>query len=785
MFRAATAVLLTLVIAPAARADAEPAAGPADFERHVIGLLGKSGCSAGACHGSFQGKGGLRLSLFGFEPEKDHLALTRGGGGRRVNPVNPDESLLLLKATGRVPHGGGKRFAAGSWQARVLRDWIARGAGRVPGSGAVARLEVTPPEHVLARPGDAARLSVRAKFADGTEADVTPFCELRAKDDSVADVSPLGEVRAGRPGDTAVVASYRGLIATARVFVPVSDGGAKPYPSVPEVNFVDREVFAKLKRLNMVPSDLATDEEFLRRVTIDTTGGLPTPDEVRVFVADKDLSKREKLIDRLLAHPLHAALWATKMCDVTACDVGAMDGPPEERARRARMWHDWFRHRFATNVSYDRIARGVLTATSREGHPLKSWIAAEVERDRAARAGTAASYHKRETLDLFWRRFEGEEYFPLEKMAELTATAFLGVRLECAQCHRHPFDRWTQTDYRAFANTFGRVRFDSSVELTAAVVELLEERRKLPPEKAGPPIPRLREVYLAQRPRLLPHPDTGGEFEPRALGGPELTGDDPRRALADWVTRPDNPYFARAFVNRVWAHYFGVGLVDPVDDLSASNPASHERLLDALARDFVKNGYDVRKLERTILVSRTYQLSPAPNGTNRRDRTNFARSYPRPLMAEAVLDVLDDALGTKEDFGADAPPGGRAIEVATNRVRAGYAARVFRVFGRPARTSTCDCERPSGPALPQTLFLMTDPGLLKKLTGGRLAKLLAAKASDARIVDELFLATLSRLPDAGERAAALERVSAAPDREAGLTDVLWALVNTREFILNH
>jgi hypothetical protein len=783
MFRTA-AVLVTLAV-PASARSAELPAGPVDFERHVVGLLGKSGCSAGACHGSFQGKGGLRLSLFGSDPTSDFLALTRGGSGRRLNPTDPDRSLLLLKATGLVPHGGGVRFGPDSWQYKVLRAWIAAGGRHVPGSGAAARLDVSPGEHVLASPGETVRLTVRATFADGTTADVTPFCVLRPKDDSVADVSPLGEVRALRPGDTAVVAAYRGLAATGRVFVPVSGPAGKPYPAVPEVNLVDRAVFAKLRRLSVVPSDLSSDEEFLRRVTIDTTGGLPTPDEVRAFVADKATTKREKLIDRLLAHPLHAALWATKFCDVTGCNVDAMDGPPEQRAKRARMWHDWFRHRVAGNVPYDRIARGVLTATSRDGRGLRAWIAAEVERDWENRDGFDATYAKRETLDLYWRRFEGEDFFPLEKMAEQTATAFLGLRLECAQCHRHPFDRWTQTDYRAFANAFGRVRFDSSPELTAAVVELLDERRRLPPEKAGPPIPRLREVYLSDRPRRLPHPETGAALAPKALGGPDLAGDDPRVALADWVTRPGNPYFARAFVNRVWAHYFGVGLIDPVDDLSASNPPSNERLLDALADEFVGSGFDIRRLERTILMSRTYQLSSSPTDTNRRDRTNFARSYPRPLMAEAVLDVLNDALGTTEDFGPDAPPGSRAVEVATNRVRAAHAARVFLVFGRPARASTCDCERSPGPALPQTLFLMTDPTLLKKLTGGRLQKLLAAKMSDARIVEELFLATLSRLPDGGERAAALDRVSAAADREAGLTDVFWALINTREFILNH
>jgi hypothetical protein len=777
MFRAA---VLLAIATPALTHAAEPV----DFERHVVGLLGRAGCSAGACHGSFQGKGGLRLSLFGSEPDKDFIAITRGGGGRRVNPADPDNSLLLLKATGRVSHAGGMRFAVNSPEYRIIRAWVAGGCRHTPGSGAVTRLEVRPAEHTVANPGEAVAFAVRARYADGTEADVTAFCELRVKDDSIADVSHTGEVRGLRPGDTAIIATYRGQIATARLLVPFPGAGA--YPDVPAANLVDREVFAKLRRLNVIPSELSSDAEFLRRVTIDTTGGLPTPDEVRAFVADRDPHKREKLIDRLLSHPLHAAVWATKFCDVTACNTDAMDGPPELRGKRAQLWHDWFRRRLAANVPYDRIARGVLVATSREGRSIPEWIAAEVELDQAMRKGFDTPYPERESLDLFWRRFEAnEEFFPLEKMAELTATAFLGIRLECAQCHKHPFDRWTQTDYRAFANTFGRVRFDSSPELTAAVVDLLEERRKLPPGKAGPPIPRLREVYLAGQPRRLPHPETGEVLPPRALGGPQLDGDDPREALAAWMTRPDNPFFARAFVNRVWAHYFGVGLVDPVDDLSASNPPSNARLLDALADEFVRSGFDVRRLERLILTSRTYQLSSTPNDTNRRDRTNFARSYPRPLMAEAVLDVLNDALGAKEDFGSDARPGSRAVEVGANRVRSPHAARVFRVFGRPARTSTCDCERPSGPALPQTLFLMSDPVLLKKMSGGRLERLVATDVLDPDAVDELFLATLCRFPDEGEQQAALERLKAAPDRRAGLTDVLWALINTREFILNH
>lgn len=563
---------------------------------------------------------------------------------------------------------------------------------------------------------------------------------------------------------------------------PDSSLGGTGIPAcAPDV--IDQEVFAKLGRLNIAPSGPASDAEFLRRVTIDTTGGLPSPEEVRRFLADPRPDKRDRKIDELLAHPLHAAVWATKFLDITAANVDAMDGPPELRTKKARMWHEWFRRRVASNVGYDQIVKGVLTATSRDGREVREWIAAEA---KAAHAGTEDDYARRETLDLFWRRFENEEFVPLEKLTELASTAFLGVRVECAQCHKHPFDRWTQADYRGFTNVFAPVRFEGSPEVVAVTAELLEARRKLPKEKAGPPLPRMREVYASAKPRRLPHPDTGGVLAPKALGGPELPADgDPRAALFEWMARPDNPYFARSFVNRVWAHYFGVGLVDPVDDLSPNNPPSHPKLLDDLAAEFVKSGYDLRRLERLILTSRVYQLSSSPTDTNRRDRTNFARSYPRPLMAEAVLDVLNDATGAKDEFGDDAPAGSRAVEVATNRVRADHAARVFRVFGRPARASTCDCERASGPALPQTLFLMADPALLRKLSGGRLAKLIADGTSDANAVDELFLAALSRLPDEAEKRAALARVDAAPDRAAGLTDVLWALVNTREFILNH
>ena len=760
--------------------------GEVDFERHVEALLGRHGCNAGSCHGSFQGKGGFRLSLFNHDPRRDYLALTRDGMGRRVNLNDPDRSLLLLKPTGQVAHEGGRRFALNSWQARLLRAWIARGRKWKPGSGALRGLRVEPAEHLFRKPGEDVRLRVLAEFADGSRADVAPFCDFRSRDESVVEVSSAGVVHGLHPGDAAIIVSYLGHLRTTRVYVPAPVPQGFVYPDVPAVNAVDREVLAKLRKLNVVPSDVADDTTFLRRVTLDTIGALPSPDEVRSFLADNSPLKRQRKIDELLAHPLHAALWATRFCDITGADVRTLDGPPQRRARQAKMWHDWFRKRLAENVPYDRIVYGVLCATSRGGQDVRHWIEEEAKLNEAASKGFTSAYAERPGLDLFWRRSGPEGSFSPERMAEQTAAAFLGVRLECAQCHKHPFDRWTQADYRAYANVFARTRFDSSPEVRAAVQTLLEERRQ-GSAKSSRPIPRLREVYVSDRPTgMLTDPTSGVPLTAKALGGPAVEGPgDPRERLFRWLTRPGNPFFARAFVNRVWAHYFGAGLVEPVDNFSLANPASNPALLDALAREFTASGHDIRRLERCILLSRTYQLSSLPNISNRHDRGNHARCVPRRLMAEVVVDALNDALGVKENFGDEVPPGARAIEIAPNRLRNRRLARVFRLFGRPERTATCDCERSPEPALPQTLFLMTDADLLKKIGEGRLKKLLAGKKINGEVVEELFLATLSRFPDVAEKNWALEHLKTKKQRKDGFVDIVWALINTREFILNH
>jgi hypothetical protein len=757
-----------------------------DFDRHVAPLFGRLGCNAGSCHGSFQGRGGLRLSLFGHNPAGDYEAIVRQGMGRRVDALDPDRSLVLLKPSGRVPHEGGRRFLIDSWEYRVIRAWIADGTRRDVSLAAAERIEIRPRELGLRRPGESARLAVVATYADGTESDVTLFCDVHVKDDAVAALGPAGEVRGLRAGDTAIVASYHGLLAAARA--SVSSGRAVDVPEVPASDYIDREVFAKLRALGISPSGPSSDAEFLRRVTLDAIGTLPSPEDVRGFRADRAPDKRAGEIDRLLAHPMHAALWAARLLDITGCDTESMEGPAKLNPRRARMWHDWFRRRLAENMPYDRIARGILCATSRDGEDVTRWLASDTARMDAAREGWATDYASKPSLDLFWRRLASDgAYFPVEQMAERTATALLGVRIECAQCHKHPFDRWTQADYRAYANIFAKVRFDLAPDGLTATARFLEERRKSAPDGALPPTPRVREVYIADGPaRSLPDPTTGRPLPPRALGGPALPDDsDPRERLFAWMIRPENPYFARSFVNRVWAAYFGIGLVDPVDNFSVANPPSNGRLLDALAADFVAHGYDIRRLERTILLSRAYQRSSTPEAGNLDDRGNFARAVPRLLMAEVLVDALNAALGVPCDFGPDAPAGARAIEVAANRVKSPDLDRAFRVFGRPRRTSSCDCERPRDPALPQALFLMADPGLADKLARGRLRGLLGSGRCDAEVIDELYLATLSRFPTADERDRILDHLRVKPDRETAMTDILWALINTREFILNH
>jgi hypothetical protein len=681
----------------------------------------------------------------------------------------------------------------------VFREWVAGGATWTPGSGAIAKLSVSPENFAVVAAEQTLQVKVTATFADGTAEDITPFCDFKVSDEAIAAVDGLGKVTARQPGDAGLTVLYRGAVIALRVLVP-APGAPATFPA--PANYVDAQVFAKLRLLNMTPSAPASDEVFLRRAYIDTIAQLPPAAEVRAFLADTDPRKREKLIDKLLAHPLHAAVWATKLSDITGNNTAGLEQPAQNQNRRSQMWHEWLRKRIADNVPYDRTVRDILTATSLDGQVPEEWVAFVHRVDEQAEKsnGFGTDYPTKPTLDLFWRR---QQQQPVEAWGEKVAAAFLGVRLECAQCHKHPTDRWTQEDYWGFANVFGTVTFANANQFSDPAVKAVADKenaaRKEAVEAAAKgkkvnngQIIQVREVFNAKLPRQARNPGTNKIAPARVLGGAEplafTGGEDPRVKLAAWVTSPQNPFFARSFVNRVWAHYFGVGLVNPVDDFSLANPPTNAKLLDALADSFVKSGYDIRKLERDVLTSRTYGLGFGTNESNRYDKNNFSHAYVRPLMAEQVVDVLNSALGVDEPFaGQDAAPAGtKMVEVGSSRLN-GNVAYALRIFGRPPRTTACDCERSAEPALPQTLFRMTDPTISNKLAAanGRVQQLVKAKLTEEQLVEEAFLATLSRLPKAHEKESAVAHVRAARTRLDATTDLVWALINTREFILNH
>lgn len=798
------AAVLAIPTSPAVAEVKLPSGGTiekVDFERHVMGLFSKAGCNNGSCHGSFQGKNGFRLSLFALEPDRDFAAITRDLQGRRIDFVNPDASLLLTKGSGQIRHDGGARFSKGAWQYEIIREWIRQGAPRSKGSGDVVDIELTPKEYVFVQPAKPTNLKVVAKFADGSTEDVTPFCDFRVQDDAVARVGYLGDVTAVKPGDSGLAVLYRGKVASARILVPTESRTEVAYPK--PVNFIDREVYAKLQLLKLEPSGLANDTEFLRRVTIDTTGSLPTPAEVRAFLADSSPDKRARKIDELLQSPRHAALWATKFSDITGNNTQALENPPDMQVRRSQMWHDWLRSRFERNMPYDEIAKGILTATSLDGKKPEEWIEHVRKVDEQAAKFDTSEYSNRDSLDLFWRR---QAQVPAIEWGEKVAAAFMGVRLECAQCHKHPTDRWTQADYRAFANLFTGVVSQNNQFSSTDVKKIADaenaERNKANMAKNNAQRNIVREMFVSAEPRrqaMLTHPDTGAILNPKAPAGPEFKtdkGKDVRAQLHEWLRSSDNPFFARSFVNRVWAHYFGVGLVDPVDDFSQANPPTNARLLDALARDFVESKFDIRKLERQILLTRTYQTSSTPNASNKFDKVNYARSYVRPMLAEVVVDILNDALGTTENFqvgagndaGSKLLDGRRTIEIGSSRLNNPNLAYALRIFGRPPRTTACDCERAMEPALPQTLFRMTDASIIQKLSLQTNRPRTLAKdtnRTDDQLFEELFLATLSRLPSAEELETFKKHRAASSDRATAFVDAAWALINTREFVLNH
>lgn len=756
------------------RSDAAP-----QFARHVVAVLDRLGCNTGACHGSFRGQNGFRLALFGGDASMDFESIVRDSLGRRLNLVNPEQSLLLLKPTLQLPHRGGLKLVKDGPEYQLLRNWIAAGAKYDRGREApLARIEVSPSEAALSSKSGKASLRVTAHFADGASADATPLARFETLNDEIALVDRDGHVQAGIPGDTAILVRYAGQVEAVSIIVPRPSQEAVARTDLfHSAGMIDDEINAKLSKLNIQASETASDVDFLRRVNLDVTGTLPTPAEIRAFAAATEPYKRARKIDELLARPEYAAFWATKFSDWSGNDTRYLANP--YRPKQSKQWHDWFRDKLTRNVPYSEIAAGVVTATSCEGQTAEQWQAwAKAEDTRLQSKSWIYEYAKRKTLDLIY--IKARNLDP-DNLALQLSYCFLGVKVECAQCHKHPMDRWTQADFGSFASTFAYVGVSRGFN-----------RKPFPlAESTNNGMSGINEVYHLETPRKqYVDPRTGQELKPKALGGPVLPvgkDKDPRVALAAWMTAADNPFFAKAMVNRLWAHYFGRGLVEPADALAAANPATHPTLLNELARRFAAGGYDLKALHRTILNSYAYQRDWRTNETNGDDRRNCSHALVRRLAAEQVVDAVAQATGVSPEFAAaDAPAGTRAIELAASRLT-GQEAYALTIFGRPQRQQNCDCERSAQPGLPQTLYLFNDADFLKKLgkASAKLGTLLRESKDNHQLVEELYLGTLARWPSASESKAALDYLNEDNDRPGRAEDLLWALLNHREFLVNH
>lgn len=805
-------------------ADAKTTETPS-FQRHVLPLMGRLGCNGRACHGSFQGQGGFRLSLFGYDFAADHEALVQGDAPR-VDLQNVAASLILRKPTLQDDHDGGERFKPKSWQYRVLEKWIAGGATPVAETDPqFVSLTVEPTEILFDKPGATQQLKLTVAWSDGTREDVTPLCRFQTNDESVAAVDENGLITCKGKGDTHVVAFYDNGVAPTAVLVPHGERRGDDDPRTPTPTRIDELVVAKLRKLGTEQSDVCTDAEFLRRVSLDMTGTLPAPDEVRKFLADKSQDKRARKIEELLERPTYAAWQATRLCDWmgNAEANGPVGGEQGLRRRFSEMWYDWVTRRVRENVPYDEIVEGIVLGVGRRAEQTPDEYFAEMS--AYFRADKPADFTARDTMPYFWhRRSLGNN----DGKALAFAYSFLGVRLECAQCHKHPFDQWTKQDFDEFAAFFNGVRYanpdrtvnkemlkpfgldkldEDSGDFKRQFVAALDKGNVMPFKSIAVPAPR----KVPSRP-AKPNPKLGRVITPHLLGGDEVVTheySDPRLPLMDWMRDEDNPYFARALVNRVWADYFGVGIIDPPDDMNLANPPSNAPLLDWLAREFVKQRYDLKWLHRTIANSRTYQLSWKPNATNARDERNYSRALVRRIPAEAAYDALVTAAANDEARNAltHDPTKVRARAIGAAAGYSGtkdenlYAAALF---GKPLRLTNCDCERSGEPTLLQTVYLQNDAEVTRQLDGndGWISQLYGdlkptgPKATrkpkpgpppaDDVLIDEAYLRTLSRLPTDAERTIAREQLAKPSDDPRGnLRTLLWALVNTKEFILNH
>jgi hypothetical protein len=720
-------------------------AGVPSFRTEVMAAISKAGCNLGTCHGNATGKGGFKLSLRGQDVDFDHASLTHDVAGRRVNLFSPEESLLLLKGANKLAHEGGKRLDPMSWEYGVLRDWIASGAGKASASDVrVSKIEVTPREATLDEPVQEVQIQVKAVFPDGSRRDVTAQAVYEPLQTGLVDVSREGLVKRRQFGEPTVLVRYLNHAQPVRLlFVKANPSFQWQKPR--QQNYVDGHIFAKLKLLRMNPSGVCGDEVFIRRAYLDLTGQIPTASEARDFVKDESPEKRALLVDRLMARPEFADFWASRWADVLKVESRTLD------EKGMKTFHSWIRDAMARNVPLDVFARELIGARGSTYHEA------------------AANFYRANRTPAI--------------RAETTAQVFLGTRLQCAQCHNHPFDRWTQDDYYQWSAVFGRVDY-----------KIIENKRT---DKSDTHEFKGEQVVFLNAKLKVENPRTGDNARPRFLGAeiPKLTeGEDELQAAARWLTGPGNPLFAKAQANRIWYYLMGRGLVDPVDDFRLTNPASHPQLLDALAEDLTASGYDLRHLIRVIMLSRTYQLDSTPNESNASDLVNYSHTPPRRITAEQLVDSTHLAFGVTADFEGYAKgtraaqiPGPRGGRDARNVSFDDDAPEIFLAqFGKPKRELACECERSNDTSISQTFQFISGPMIGKLLAQdkGRVNSWSKkAEADPGEILRDLYWSFLTRAPTDEESKVLTALIASAGDRKQALQDIAWSLVNAKEFLL--
>jgi hypothetical protein len=700
---------------------------PISFRLDVMPVFSSSGCNSGSCHGAARGKDGFHLSLFGYNPASDYHDITRQIPGRRINLAQPDDSLLLTKAVGSVQHTGGELFTRDSPRYATLRRWIEAG---VPDDSAdvptVTSLQIFPPAMVLDGEAASQQMLVTASYSDGTTRDVTALATFITSNDSSASLSPAGLVTAHQRGEAFIMARFDAFtVGSPAIILPKAL--AYTPPNFPPVNYIDEAIAAKLNRLRIVPADLCSDEVFIRRASLDIIGQLPTQPELEQFLADTAADKRARLVDRLLDRREFTDLWVMKFSELLLIRTGENNDGLSYKA--AVLYHSWLSRQFQNNVPMNQIVKQLLAGTgSTFANPATNFY--QVERDNL-------------------------------KVTENVAQILMGMRVQCAQCHNHPFDRWTMDDYYGFAAFFtqiGRKKGDDPRDT----------------------------IIFNSGGGDAKHPVGGRSMAPKFLGGdtPDVKGKDRRAVLADWLASSDNPYFARNLANIVWSHFMGRGIVEPVDDVRVSNPPVNPQLLDALAQRFTEYNYDFRKLVRDICTSRTYQLATTINDTNRLDSTNFSRAYIRRLRAEVLFDVISQVTSTQDQNKFNGlPRGARAVQIANGDTSTYF----LTAFGRATRETVCSCEVRMDPNLSQALHLLNGDTVHQKIQQGALVKnwLTNDKLSPEAVIRNLYLRCLSRQPTAAELAHTLDIVTKADNTQQALEDLFWAILNSKEFLFNH